>query len=133
MRASAYLALPLVLAFCSSQQVQAGPATAKAATKGMVTANGSKPGTYNVKHADGAVTRTILSAAGTYRDLAANGKVEAEGKWTVSGGKTCFAPTTKGAEAMCFKETPPAKDGSFTATPDKGKPVTVMPAVVSKK
>jgi hypothetical protein len=129
MRAFAYLALPLVLAVCSSQQAQAGPATAKAAAKGVVTANGSKPGAYKVKHADGTVTRTILNADKTYRDLAANGKVEAQGKWTVTSGKTCFAPSTKGAQAMCFKETPPAKDGSFTATPDKGKPVKVMPAV----
>jgi hypothetical protein len=123
------LALPLVLAVCASQQAQAGPATAKAAAKGVVTAYGSKPGAYKVKHVDGTVTRSILNADKTYRDLAANGKVEAQGKWTVTSGKTCFAPSTKGAQAMCFKETPPAKDGSFTATPDKGKPVKVMPAV----
>ena len=119
MRAFAYLALPLLLAVGSSEQ---------AAAKSMVTANGSKPGTYEVKHADGTVTRTILNADSTYRDLAANGKVEAQGRWSVTGGKTCFAPSTKGAQAMCFKESPPAKDGSFTATPDKGKPVMVRPA-----
>jgi ABC-type oligopeptide transport system substrate-binding subunit len=123
MRAFAYLALPLAFAVCS-----ADPATAKAAAKAVVTANGSKPGTYDVKHADGTVTRTILNADGTYRDLAANGKVEAKGTWSVTGGKTCFAPSTKGAHRMCFKEARPAKDGSFTATPDKGKPVTVTPA-----
>lgn len=122
MRAFAYLALPLVLAVCSS-----GPAAAK----NMVTANGSKPGAYEVKHADGSVTRTILNADSTYRDIGANGKVAAEGKWSVAGGKTCFAPTTKGAEHMCFKETAPSKDGSFTATPDKGKPVEVTPAAAS--
>jgi hypothetical protein len=119
MRALAYLALPLVLAAGLGQQ---------AIAKGLVTANGSKPGTYEVKHADGTVTRTILNADSTYRDLTATGKIAAEGKWSVTGGKTCFAPTTKGAEAMCFKETPPAKDGSFTATPDKGEAVMVKPA-----
>jgi len=128
MRAFAYLALPLILALSSGEQAQGAPATGKPAAKSMVTANGSKPGTYEVKHADGTVTRTILNADGTYRDLGANGKLAAEGKWNVAGGKTCFAPTTKGAEPMCFKETPPAKDGSFTATPDKGKPVKVTPA-----
>ena len=128
MPAFAYLALPLALAVVPSQQAQAGLGTAKHATKSMVTANGSKPGAYEVKHADGSVTRTILNADSTYRDMNAKGKLEAEGKWSVMGGKTCFAPTTKGAEAMCFKETPPAKDGSFTATPDKGKPVMVKPA-----
>jgi hypothetical protein len=119
MRAFAYIVLPLLLAVGASDE---------AAAKNMVTANGSKPGTYQVKHADGTVTRTILNADGTYRDLAANGKLEAKGKWSVTAGKTCFAPSTKGAEAMCFKETRPAKDGSFTATPDKGKPVMVRPA-----
>jgi hypothetical protein len=128
MRAFAYFALPLALAVGSSQQVQASPATAKPAAKGMITANGSKPGAYEVKHADGSVTRTILNPDGTYRDMNAKGKLEAEGKWSVMGGKTCFAPTTKGAQAMCFKEAPPAKDGSFTATPDNGKAVMVKPA-----
>lgn len=120
MRALTYLALPLLLAV--------GSTAAVAAAKTMVTANGSKPGTYNVKHADGTVTRTILNANGTYRDLAANGKLDGAGKWSVVKGKMCFAPSKKGDEAMCFKEGRPAKDGSFTATPDKGKPVTVSPA-----
>jgi len=122
MRGFAYLALALALA------VPLNPAVGKAAAKPMLTANGSKPGAYEVKHLDGSVTRTILNADSTYRDIGANGKLAAEGKWSVMGGKTCFAPTTKGAEHMCFKETTPAKDGSFTATPDKGKPVKVTPA-----
>ncbi len=119
MRAFSYFMLPLLLVVGSSDQ---------AAAKSIVTANGSKPGTYEVKHADGTVTSTILNADGTYRDLAANGKLAAKGKWNVTAGKTCFAPSTKGAQAMCFKESPPAKDGSFKATPDKGKPVMVRPA-----
>lgn len=118
MRGLTYLTLPLVLTLSLS-----GPA--QAAANGMVTANGSKPGTFQVTEADGTVGRSILNADGTYKDLAADGKVSAEGKWSVANGKTCFAPTTKGKQAMCFKETAAAKDGSFTATPDKGKPVTV--------
>ena len=119
MRAFVYFVLPLLLAVGSSEQATA---------KSMVTANGSKPGTFEVKHADGTLTHTTLNADGSYRDVAANGKLEAKGKWSVAGGKTCFAPSTKGAQAMCFKEAPAAKDGSFTATPDKGKPVMVKPA-----
>ncbi len=38
-----------------------------------------------------------------------------------------FRTIHEGAKRMCFKETAPAKDGSFKATPDKGKPVTVTP------
>lgn len=126
MRAFAHLALPLLLTLALSEQAPAAPAT-KAAGK-MVTANGSKPGAYQVTEADGTVGRTILKADGTYKDLTAKGKVKAEGKWSVAKGKTCFTPSTKGKQAMCFKETAAAKDGSFTATPDKGKPVTVKPA-----
>jgi hypothetical protein len=118
MRALTYLALSLLLAAASGQALAKGP----------VTANGSKPGTYEVKHADGTVTTTVLSSNGTYRDLAASGKLAETGKWRVASGKMCFTPSTKGAKAMCFKESPAAKDGSFTATPDKGKPVTVTPA-----
>jgi hypothetical protein len=120
MRALTYHVLPLLLTVGWSS----GPATAKT----PVTANGSKPGAYDVKHADGTVTRTILNANGTYRDLTAKGKLDGTGKWSVTHGKMCFAPSKKGDQAMCFKESPPAKDGSFTATPDKGKPVTVSPA-----
>ena len=127
MRRLAYVTLPLVLALCSSQQAQGAPATRTTAAKSMVTANGSKPGIYEVKHADRTVSRTVLNADGTYRDLAANGKITAKGKWTVTDGKTCFAPSAKGAKGMCFKEAAPGKNGSFTATPDKGKPVTVTP------
>jgi len=50
-----------------------------------------------------------------------------EGSWAVTGGKTCFTPTTKGAEAMCYTVGATEADGSFTATPDKGDPEKVMP------
>jgi protein involved in polysaccharide export with SLBB domain len=94
----------------------------------MLTGNGSKPGAYMVTEANGTVGRTILNANGTYKDLNAKGKVVTIGKWSVRDGKTCFAPSTKGDHNMCFKESARAKDGSFTATPDKGKPVEVRPA-----
>ncbi|HEX6742139.1 MAG TPA: hypothetical protein VF079_10155 [Sphingomicrobium sp.] len=99
-------------------------AMAPAATPAtMVTANGSTPGTYEVTMKDGTKSQSTLMADGTYTDKDAKGK-ETKGTWNVTNGKTCFDPD--GAEgAMCFTESAVAADGSFTATPDKGDPVTV--------
>lgn len=131
MRWLSLLIVPLVLASCSNEQTEGTPAnepaTFESEPESMVTANGSKPGTYEVTGSDGTVSRTALNADGTYTDTAADGTVVAEGTWTVTDGKTCFAPSTEGVEAMCFTETAPAEDGSFTATPDEGEPVTVRP------
>lgn len=120
-----------VLAACQSEPAEeprAEEAEVAAAPEPAATvANGSQAGTYEVTAADGSVTRTVINPDGTYVDLAADGSVETEGTFTVTEGKTCFSPTTEGAEAMCFTESAPGADGSFTATPDSGDPVTVRP------
>ena len=72
-----------------------------------------------------------INEDGTYSDTAADGTVIAEGTWAVTDGKTCFTPNTEGEEAMCYTETAPGADGSFTATPDSGDPVTVRPATAA--
>ena len=97
----------------------------------MTAANGSPVGVYEATAADGTVTTTTLNADGTYTDVDAEGATVAEGTWTVTDGKTCFSPTTEGVEAMCYTETAPAADGSFTATPDEGDPLTVRPAAAA--
>lgn len=120
----------LALAGCAEpaeQQEEAAPAAAEAAAV-VAVANGSPPGTYIATGADGTVMTTVINADGTYTDTDADGVLVAEGTWAVTDGKTCFTPTTEGVEAMCFTETAPAEDGSFTATPDSGDPVTVRPA-----
>jgi len=89
----------------------------------MTTANGSAPGTYEVTMKDGTKAQSILNADGTYVDKNSNG-TESKGTWNVAGGKTCFDP--EGDEGpTCYSETSTAADGTFTATPDKGDPVTV--------
>ena len=123
--------LPLtVLAACSSEPAEEAvteePVTAEPAV--VAAANGSPPGEYEATAADGSVTTTVLNADGTYTDTDAEGTVVAEGSWAVIDGKTCFTPTTEGVDPMCYTETAPAADGSFTATPDEGDPVTVRPA-----
>ena len=122
-----------VLAACSSEPAEEPATEETAATEApaLTSANGSPAGVYEATAADGTVTTSTLNADGTYTDVDAKGATVAEGTWAVTDGKTCFMPTTEGVEAMCYAETPPAADGSFTATPDKGDPVTVRPAAAA--
>lgn len=115
------------LAACQQQPAEEATPTETAAAP--VTANGSPVGMYDATAKDGTVSSTELRADGSYTDTDASGKVTAEGTWAVTDGKTCFSPTTEGAEAMCYTETAPAEDGSFTATPDSGDAITVKPHV----
>lgn len=126
-------ALGLGLAACNNASEdtdttsEEAAAPAETATPVMVTANGSDPGTYEVTAADGTKSTSTLNADGTYQDTAADGTVSATGKWSVVDGKTCFDPD--GDEtATCYTETAPGADGTFTATPDEGEPVTVKKA-----
>jgi hypothetical protein len=90
----------------------------------MITANGTTPGTFEVTAKDGTKTQTILREDGTYSDMDASGAETTKGTWNVADGKTCFDPD--GDEGpTCYTETAVGADGSFTATPDKGDPVTV--------
>lgn len=116
------------LAACSQAEAPAEQETPTAEAAPVTVANGTPVGTFNVTAADGTESTTVINADGTYHDNDADGKMTAEGTWAVTDGKTCFTPSTEGAETMCFTESAPAADGSFTATPDKGDPVTVRPA-----
>lgn len=119
----------VALAACQSEPAEE-PAAVETEAAAATAANGSPAGTYLATAPDGTVTTSTLNADGTYIDTSADGAVVAEGTWTVTDGKTCFAPTTQGQTAMCYTESAPAADGSFTATPDEGDPVTVKPATV---
>ena len=106
---------------------EAEPTVEETAAPVSYTANGSPSGAYIATEADGTATTTTLNADGTYIDTDAEGNTLAEGTWAVRDGKTCFTPTTEGVEPMCFTEGAVGADGSFTATPDSGDPVTVKP------
>jgi len=96
-------------------------------TAAATSANGSAAGTYTVVAADGSTGTSVLNADGTYSDTSADGTV-AEGTWAVVDGKTCFTGKEEGAKAVCWTESAPGADGSFTATSDSGETVTVKPA-----
>ncbi len=115
----------VALSACNEAKAPEAPATDEA----VLAAPTPGPGKYDVFMADGSPGgSTVLNADGTYTDSDADGSLVAEGSWAMVDGKTCFTPTTEGQEAMCFTESARAADGSFTATPDKGEPVTVKPA-----
>lgn len=118
----------VVLAACNQAEPAPEPTAEATEAAAPTAANGSPAGAYTATAADGTVTTTTLNADGTYTDVDADGATVAEGTWAVTDGKTCFTPTTEGVEPMCYTETAPAADGSFTATPDEGEPVTVKPA-----
>ena len=121
-----------ILAACSSEPAEE-PAIEEhieeiAEAPAMTAANGSPAGIYEVTAAHGTVASSTLNVDGTYVDTAADGSVLTEGSRAVIDGKTCFKPVTEGAEAMCYTESGPVADGSFTTTPDERDPVTVRPA-----
>lgn len=127
MRKPVMIALTCMVAACSQ-----GPATEneEAGTTVSTTANGSPPGTYHVASADGTASLVTLNADGTYSQVTPEGTFPAQGTFEVVDGETCFKVRQVGAEPNCYAETERAADGSYTATPDGGDPLTVTPYTV---
>jgi hypothetical protein len=116
-----------VLALGACQQAEAPATEEAAATEAAPPAASAAqlaPGTYEVTMADGMKITTEVKADGTYEDRDAAGKVTEKGTWAVTDGKSCFDPEGEDA-VVCHVDGPVGADGSFTATPDKGDPVTV--------
>ena len=114
----------VLLAACNQAEAPEATPTEEAVAAAPVVA----PGAYDGVLADGSAGGvSTLNADGTYSDVDPEGAVVEEGTWETRDGKTCFAPTTEGRTAMCWTESERAADGTFTATPDEGDPVTVKP------
>ncbi|MHA6333065.1 hypothetical protein ACXYL9_05220 [Qipengyuania sp. CAU 1752] len=128
MRKLILMAAPLALMGCV-EEAEVEEETVAAEPAAMTTANGTAPGTYTVSNEEGPAGNSILNADGTYQDLGPDGTIVAEGSWEVVDGKTCFTPTTEGVERMCWTESEPDENGTFTATSDAGETVTVTPAM----
>ena len=126
------IAAMAALSACNQNKAEPAATPSEAATiaAGPTSANGSPAGAFAVTAKDGTVTTSVLNADGSYADSDASGKVTGLGTWAVKDGKTCFT-ATKGSDSGCYTESAPGADGSFTATPDKGDPVTVKPIAVT--
>ncbi|WP_427968911.1 hypothetical protein [Altererythrobacter sp.] len=125
MRRRAIMMATVILAACSG-----GPAEDSADTgteTAMTLANGSPAGTYYVAAADGTASLVTVNADGTYSQVTPEGTDAAQGTFEVVDGKTCFKTRSVGAVPICYSETEPAEDGSYTATPDGGEPLSVKP------
>ena len=84
----------------------------------------AEPGTYELTTSEGAVNTLILAEDGMYTSMA-EGREPLSGTWAVVGGRACFTPI--GVEAMptCYTDGPLGEDGSWTATPEEGEPITI--------
>ncbi|RZV35253.1 MAG: hypothetical protein EX262_02620 [Sphingomonadaceae bacterium] len=128
MRKLILMAAPLALMACV-EEAQVEEETVAEEPAAMTTANGTAAGTYDVSNDEGPAGKAILNADGTYQDFGADGSIVAEGNWEVVDGKTCFNPTTEDVERMCWTESEPDENGTFTATSDAGETVTVTPTM----
>lgn len=81
-------------------------------------------GTYEETTPDGELMVTTINADGTYAE-SVKGEVSESGYWSQAEGKTCFDPLGDDTPQRCFTTTEPGEDGTFTATPDEGDPITV--------
>ena len=117
------------LAACTSKEPAAedtAAAEAPAAAVAAAPAVTATPGSYDVTGPDGTKLVATLMADGTYVDRDEAGKVLEKGKWAVKDGKTCFDDEGDKAE-VCYTDSAPAADGSFTATEADGKVTQVKP------
>ncbi|MBS0478683.1 MAG: hypothetical protein JSR79_05220 [Proteobacteria bacterium] len=84
---------------------------------------GFEPGTYTVADAKGAKSDVTINSDGTYASVDAAGKKET-GTFVMKGGKGCF--TANGSGEMCYTNSVPGADGSWTGTGDDGSKSKVM-------
>jgi hypothetical protein len=118
--------MAMALAACNHDQPSPQPvAQADAAAPDPAPTSRAGPGTYSVTQIDGTKMTSVLAGDHTYTNTVHGVRAEA-GKWAIVGGRTCFTPS-EGANAVarCYVDSPIARDGTFTATPDRGDPITV--------
>jgi len=125
MQRFAIVSAVLVLAACSTEQPEV--TEPEEVAEDFVTANGSPPGVYEFTGADGSVSLITVNADGSFSQMTPDGEYGATGTLEVVEGRTCARLETTGAEPLCYTESEPAEDGSFTTTPDGGEPIAVRP------
>jgi hypothetical protein len=115
-----------MLAACDQGETAAGPVERAAAAEPEPQPTSlASPGTYSVTEIDGTKMTSVFAADHTYSNTVHGNKTEA-GSWAIVGGRTCLTPSEgEGAVARCYTDSAPGRDGTFTATPDVGDPITV--------
>ena len=84
-------------------------------------------GTFDYAAEDGSVSgQVVMNEDGTFTDTEDNGTVRT-GTWSADGGRTCFTESTEGATEVCWTDSEPAEDGTFTSTSPEGLVVKVTP------
>jgi hypothetical protein len=130
-KTAAFAALGLIaaaLAGCNKPAPVAEEAAAPAASEAAApqAAATLAPGVYDVTGPDGKPGGfTEVNADGSYTTEDAKG-VRTAGIAKMKDGKTCFDPSGAAPEE-CWTDSPPAADGTFTSTSDKGETVSVKP------
>jgi hypothetical protein len=118
----AILLAATAMAACSSE-----PAPEPSPTPSETAAASDAPGTYEITTKDGTKLTATINADGTYADMDATGKVIEHGTWAEQDdGQNCFTPAADSeGDKQCYSNSEPAADGTFTATPNVGDPLTV--------
>ncbi len=87
-------------------------------------------GHYEITTKDGTKLTATINADGTCSDTDAGGKVIEHGTWAEQDdGQNCFTPAADSeGDKQCYSNSEPAADGTSTATPNVGDPLTVKKA-----
>jgi hypothetical protein len=114
------------LAACDKGETVTGPVEQAAAAEPEPQPTSlASPGTYSVTEIDGTKMTSVFAADHTYSNTVHGNRTET-GSWAIVGGRTCLTPSEgEGAIARCYTDSAPGRDGTFTATPDVGDPITV--------
>jgi hypothetical protein len=120
----AFCLVTAALAACG-QSKPAGPVEVAATEPEPQPTSQASPGTYSVTEIDGTKMTSVLAADHTYTNTV-HGRMTEAGSWSIVGGRTCLTPSEgEGAVVRCYTDSTPARDGTFTATPDVGEPITI--------
>ncbi|WP_336986377.1 hypothetical protein [Altererythrobacter aquiaggeris] len=126
MKRIAIIAGVSLMAACSPAETEAPAEEAVAEAVVEAPAEESMAGTYNVTSEDGNGVTTIAED-GTFTNTV-DGEVTDTGTFARVDGKSCFTSSKEGSVAECWTDAEPAADGSWTATSDDGRVVTVVRA-----
>lgn len=120
------LCLAAALAVTGCQKAETPPAEPTEAAAVATPTSPALAGTYNIVDKDKKQSTLVIAADNTYSYTAET--ASAKGTVAVKDGKGCYDPEGDKDPVMCWTNSEPAADGSWTATSDDGQVVTVTRA-----